>query len=181
MSEELTGSEMTIENLNLIYGLDRAIYNRLYELGQGSVNALISQQVIAKLREPRKLDKPITTLRLESKGGIQSGCKELFKAAYAGTEVSANVDTGFIFVGSVTITADIEIVKVVKALAKLGVSRNEDMTLACRSLVIKFISLTSGGLHRLTKEVIDSRIVVEGYYEKQLMKAISEVLVDVKD
>jgi hypothetical protein len=179
MDNELSnsGKEFAIENLNAILAVDKSIYDRLYEFGSGNVNALISQRVIDKLREPRYLDKPPNSLKLQKSGGIQSGCKEIFKYAYRSASVGDNDQSGVILFGEIEMKCEIEIVKLVRALLQVGTCRNDDLSDSCKRLVFEIVKLGTGGMP-ITKALIKERLHADGYYQEQLVEAIHEAFGD---
>jgi hypothetical protein len=162
------------ERMDAILRKDENIYYRMYQLAQGQqINAMLAQKVLDKITQPRVLDTPPKVMKMNKKGGIPSGCKELFKHSYNGVIIEEQAEGEIDFAGNIII-CEIEVIKVLKAILKISTGPNIDMVDACKQIVSRIIMLGSLG-YKITKESMLGALNIEGYYGMELSEAIKEV------
>lgn len=139
-------------------------------------------EVYGRMKQPRQLDKMPVPIRQKSDLGIQSGIKEIYKSQYSTIKVADNEEvTGKVEAPNGSeYSCDIQVIKVLKALIVVSVTKNELVNRASASILPYILRPIMSGSYMTAKQL---KVIVDdisenqkGYYDKQLLAGISEVL-----
>jgi hypothetical protein len=159
------------EIVTVLMSEDEDLLLRADRMCNGSIPAEVLEMLHNKITMPRVLDGEPPILKLNSKGGVQSGTYELFNQMYNAVRVDTSVDQGKIDIAGTIIYCDVLVIKTIKTLIKMGCSRNEDLIVACRNLIMDIVKRSRSG-EVITVNRMLERLEGKKYYEKKIVEAI---------
>lgn len=160
--------------LNEIYEIDPDLY-------VGLLDKNLDEQSLRKVL--KKLSKPVSSVACKMcavNNTVQSGCKAKLVQEY-NTLVSEDLDetVGRVSINNTWVNFDISIVRILKALLIVGVSKNEELAIKCREIINKILILGSSSSYVTERDVIKRLNLEKGKFkgiEKELIDGIKEVL-----
>lgn len=160
--------------LNEIYEIDPNIY-------AGLLDKNLDEDALKKIL--KKLCKPVSSVTCKMcavNNTIQGGCKAKLIQEY-NTLVAEDLDeiVGSVSINNIKVTFDISIIRILKALLIVGVTKNIDLATKCREIIDKIIVLGTNSSYVTERDVIMRLNLEKGKFkgiEKELMDGIKEVL-----
>lgn len=162
------------EIMDRIFDIDTDVYAEVSKRN-------LSEEALLNVLE--KISKPVTSVTCKMcavNNTEPSGCKVRFINQY-NTLVMEDMDEtiGRISVNNTWVSFDISVVRVIKSLLIVGVSKDEEISTKCREIVNKILVLGSHSPFVSQRDVIERLNLKKGKFEgieKELMSAIKEVL-----
>lgn len=161
-----------LQKLRYINSTDVDAWRALRRYTDGDPSLELTTKVYNALKKERHLDKELKPIRADKTEGLSSGVKVYYRNSLNSLETTDAKYGEVLFQGK-SIKCDIETIKVLKALVRTGITKNELLADAVAELFKRILLLVIKG--KSLKEEL-TLVEKEDYYIEQLKEAIIEQL-----
>lgn len=159
------------QKLNSIYSKDKELYKRIAndtEIDLGTLDD-IDKALGKQLQNdsPKKI-----TLNTN---GIKNDFCEALKIRYNSTQVEEDEVVGEVIIAGVTFNVDIEVRRAIVALLEIGITPDQKLSIAVNKLFEATLQTLIKSSYTTKNTFVKAISLVEGEYEKLLVKAIKDI------